>query len=144
MTFWSLRGFSSRIVFRHHLCYYSSPAWWGYLSKSDLHCLKGLICRAKRLSAVTSYRSMGPPSRAWPYKWTGPSSKLSSGIQIMSCAIYVMNGLSYPTPRPHPFVLPTRDDKNFPDDYIMTSTNTFSSLTLVHNSANYITTTINQ
>src|SRR6218665_162380 len=78
----------------------------------------------------------------------GPSSKLSSGIQIMSCAIYVGNGMRYHTSCAtgppwvtHPSSPPEIIRTFSADSYIMTSTDTFFySLILVHDSANYIIT----
>src|SRR6218665_2014431 len=95
-----------------------------HLSKTDLHRLEGLIRRAKHRGFIPED---GPSFKNLALQMD--SFKLSSGIQITSCAIYVVNGLRYPTLcalGPTHSSSPPETLRTFSSNsYIMTSTNTF-------------------
>ena len=92
---------------------YASPAWWGYANSSDKAKIEQLINRMRRCGFLPS---------------TAPSGSALAGLAderllkaVCSDPNHVLRHHFPPVrdikynlrPRPHPFTLPARDDRNF-------------------------------
>src|SRR6218665_2239152 len=77
--------------------FYASPAWWGYLSKSDLHRLEGLIHRATLRGLIpedgSSFDCLALQMDKNHFQVTIPESRSCSAqslIQMFNCRFYIL------------------------------------------------------
>ena len=92
---------------------YASPAWWGYASEGERDRLEGFIRKTKRFG----YLPLTAPTAEVM------SDRADDGLfrAVRSNASHVLHALLPATrshvhnlrPRPHSFILPEKDTKNF-------------------------------
>ena len=92
---------------------YASPSWFGFPRAADLHRLENLIRRAKRGNYLPeddrSFASLATQADSSLFQSivSNPDHVLRHLCQERPASQYNLR------PRPHPFVLPTSDTKNF-------------------------------